>query len=682
MRRVLFAVFLILALASFALAQAPAPLPQSRPQPKAIKTFDLGALDRSIDPCTDFYQFACGSWLRNNPVPADQAWWGRFDELQENNRLILRDILESVSDPSAQKNANDQKIGDFYASCMDEQTIEKKGLGPLQPELDRIAALQDKSDLPAYLAYIHVNGPNPFFSIDSEPDAKNATMTIAGVGQAGLGLPDRDYYFRDDPKSKELLQKYQQHIQKMFVLLGWSPEKAKAAAETVLRIETALAKVSLDRVALRDPDQTYHKMTVKELQGLDPNFDWNRYFAGIPSPKFGDLNVGMPGFFKGMNPILDTASMDDIRTYLTWNIVHDAAPMLPKAFVDENFDFYGKTLTGQKELRPRWKRCVSFSDGSLGEALGIAYVEKTFGAEGKQRTLLMVHALEDALSRDIREVPWMTETTRKQALVKLQAIANKIGYPDKWRDYGALEIIRGDALGNAQRATAFESQRQLAKIGKPWDRSEWGMTPPTVNAYYNPLENNINFPAGILQPPFYDRNGDDAANYGGIGAVIGHELTHGFDDQGRQFDAQGNLTDWWTPMDAKAFEERSQCLVEEYGSFIAVDDVHLNGKLTLGENTADNGGLRIALMAYLANGGDKAKGMDGFTPEQRLFLGWGQIWCENDTPEAERLQAQSNEHSAARFRVNGVLRNMQEFQQAFQCKAGAAMVPKSRCRVW
>jgi len=682
MPRLFVAVCLILALAGFALAQSPAASGQAQPAPKAIQTLDLGALDRTVDPCTDFYQFACGSWLKNNPIPSDQSSWGRFDELTENNRLVLREILEAASAPSVQRSANDQKIGDYYASCMDEQAIEKNGIAALQPELDRIARLKDKSDLPAYLAYLHVNGPNAFFAIGAEADAKNATMTIAGISQAGIGLPDRDYYFREDAKSKELLGKYRQHIQKMFQLLGWTPKKARAASETVLRIETALAKVSLDRVALRDPQQTYHKMTVTELQALSPKFDWNRYFAAIPSPKFSDLDVGMPGFIKGLGPILASTSMDDIRTYLTWNVVHDAAPLLPKAFVDENFDFYGKTLTGQKELRPRWKRCVRYTDGALGEALGVAYVDKTFGSEGKQRTLTMVQALEKALEQDISDLPWMTEETRKQALIKLHAIANKIGYPDKWRDYGKLEIVRGDALGNAQRATEFESKRQLTKIGGPWDRSEWGMTPPTVNAYYNPLENNINFPAGILQPPFFDRKGDDGPNYGGIGAVIGHELTHGFDDEGRQYDAKGNLADWWTPGDAKAFEERAQCVVDEYSSFVAVDDVHVNGKLTLGENTADNGGLRIALMAYLANGGAGAKTLEGFTPEQRLFLGWGQIWCENQTPEAERLQAQSNEHSSARFRVNGVVRNMPEFQKAYQCKPGTAMAPEKRCRVW
>jgi putative endopeptidase len=655
---------------------------QSKLEPKRIKAFDLEAIDRSADPCTDFYQFACGGWLQNNPIPSDQAKWGRFSELGENNRLILRDILDGVSSPSAQKNANDQKIGDYYASCMDEEAIEKKGIAALKPELDRIAELKTKADLPVYLAYLHVNGPNAFFGIGSEPDFKNSSIMIAGVSQSGIGLPDRDYYFREDARSKDLREKYIRHIGNMFQLIGWSADKAKAGSETVMRIETALAKVSLDRMALRDPKAVYHRMSIKELQALSPAFEWDPYLAQIPSPKFADLNVGMPDFFKGMNSVINSESLEDIRAYLTWNVLHHATSMLPRAFVNENFNFYGKTLAGQKELRPRWKRCVSYTDGALGEALGVAYVKKTFGSEGKTRTLAMVKSLEDGLSRDLRDLPWMTEETKRQALDKLQSITNKIGYPDKWRDYSKLKIVRGEALGNEMRATEFESKRQLAKIGGPVDKKEWGMTPPTVNAYYNPLENNINFPAGILQPPFFDRKGDDASNYGGIGAVIGHELTHGFDDMGRQFDAKGNLRDWWTAKDAKAFDERAQCFVDEYNGFVAIDDVHVNGKLTLGENIADNGGLRIALMAYLADGGKKAKTIENFAPDQRLFLGWGQVWCESVTPEAARLQAQSNEHSAARFRVNGVVRNMPEFEKAFQCKTGAPLTPERRCRVW
>jgi putative endopeptidase len=681
MQRLFSAVSLMLIASFIALAQTQVSS-DSRVEPKHIKMFDLDAMDRTVDPCSDFYQFACGNWLKNNPIPSDQARWSRFNELAENNRLILRDILEGVSDPSTKRSANDQRIGDFYASCMDDAAIENKGIAALKPELDRIVQLKSKEDLAAYLAYLHVSGPNAFFAIQAEPDFKNSSVVMGMIFQAGISLPDRDYYFRDDAKSKELREKYVRHIRNMFLLLGWTPDAAKSASETVMRIETALAKDSLDILALRDPTRIYHKMTVAELQSLSPSFRWNLYFRDIPSPKFSDLNVGMPDFIKGMNKVIEATSLEDIRTYLTWNVLHEAAPMLPRAFVNENFEFFGKALTGQKELRSRWKRCVANTDGALGEALGIAYVDKMFGSEGKERTLAMVLALEAALKRDIQDLPWMTEATKKQALIKLRAITNKIGYPDKWRDYSSLQIVRGDALGNIRRAVEFESRRQLAKIGGPVDKTEWGMTPPTVNAYYNPLENNINFPAGILQPPFFDRNGDDGSNYGGIGAVIGHELTHGFDDQGRQFDAQGNLGDWWTAEDAKAFEERTQCLVDEYNEFVAIDDLHVNGKLTLGENIADNGGLRIALMAYLADAGKNAKTINGFTPEQRFFTGWGQIWCQNATAEAERLQVQSNVHSPARFRVNGVMRNMPEFEKAFQCKPGSPMVPEKRCRVW
>ena len=521
-----------------------------------------------------------------------------------------------------------------------------------------------------------------FFNIDSTPDPKNAGMMIASVDQGGLGLPDRDYYLKDDPKSVELRAKYVQHVQKMFVLLGYAPEQAAAAAKAVLRVETDLAKASLDRVARRDPNNIYHQLTVKELAALSPAFDWNRYFAALPAAKFTGLNVGVPAFFQGMNQAIVSSSMDDIKTYLTWHLVHESAGMLPDAFVNENFDFFGRTLTGAKELQPRWKRCVRFTDAALGEALGKVYVDQNFGEEGKQRTLALVHALEQSLDRDIKDLPWMTEATKKQALIKLQAVQNKIGYPDKWRDYSQLSIVRGDALGNFLRANEFESRRQLAKIGQPVDKNEWGMTPPTVNAYYDPQENNINFPAGILQPPFFDRKGDDAVNYGGIGVVIGHELTHGFDDEGRKFDAQGNLRDWWTEQDAKAFEERARCLVDEYSGFTAVDNVHLNGKLTLGENTADNGGLRLSLMALRNNHGADGPAMNGFTPEQRFFIAFAQIWCENARPEYERLMAQVNPHSPGRYRVNGTVRNLDAFPQAFHCKPGAKMIPAQECRVW
>jgi putative endopeptidase len=663
------------------LAQTPSTPAQAQQGPKEIHSFELNAIDKTADPCTDYYQYACGNWMKQNPIPADQSSWGRFDELFQNNQFILKDILEKAAVGGANRDANTQKIGDFYGACMDEAAVEKNGLTPLKPQLDRIAALKNKAELPSFLAESHKNGFRSFFEFGSQPDFKNAQMVIAETDQSGLGLPERDYYFKDDAKSKELREKYVQHVTNMFVLAGDSKDKAAAKAKAVMTLETALAKASMDVTSRRDPQKVYHKMSVQELGALSPAFDWNRYIKGIPAPQFDALNVAVPEFVKGFNGVIQATSLDDIKAYLQWHALHDAHTFLPKKFVDENFEFYGKTLTGQAEIQPRWKRCVNVVDGDLGEALGKAYVDRAFGPQAKERMLAMVKNLEGAMHRDILDLPWMTEATKKQALVKLAAITNKIGYPDKWRDYSTVQIERSDLLGNDVRATAFEVHRQLQKIGKPTDKAEWGMTPPTVNAYYNPLENNINFPAGILQPPFFDMKVDEAINYGGIGAVIGHEMTHGFDDEGRQFDAEGNLKDWWTEADAKAFEQNAQCFVDEYSQFSPIDDVKLNGKLTLGENTADNGGLRIALMA-LGDALKEANTVEGFTPEQRVFLGFAQVWCENIRPEAARMYAQVDPHSPGRFRVNGVLSNMPEFQKAYGCKQGQAMVRAKQCRVW
>jgi len=646
-------------------------------------SFDVNAMDKSVSPCDDFYQYACGNWMKNTPIPPDEASWGRFDELQEHNQLVLRGILEKYSTDDAKRSANEQKIGDYYYSCMDESAINAKGIKPLQPTLDRIDGLQDKAQLPAVMGYLQTNGVNALFNFSSEPDAKDSKMEIAGTDQGGLGLPDRDYYLKTDEKTVELRKAYVAHITKMFTLMGESPDKASTDANTVLKMETELAKASLDRVERRDPYKVYHKMTVAQLQELSPDFQWKEYFATLNGPSFSSLNVSVPDFVKGMNEVVKSSSLDDLKTYLRWHAVHKAAQLLPAAFVDENFNFYDKTLTGTAELRPRWKRCVDFTDGDLGEALGQSYVAEAFPPSSKAATLKMVHDLEAALKSDISELSWMTPETKKQALDKLAHIENKIGYPDKWRDYSKLTIVRGDALGNSLRANVFEFDRQLNKIGKPVDRSEWGMTPPTVNAYYNPRENNINFPAGILQPPFYSPNIDDAVNFGAIGAVIGHELTHGFDDQGSQFDADGNLRDWWTAKDREQFDKLEACFVNEYDSFVAVDDVHLNGKLTLGENTADNGGLRISRMALLdVLAGTPEKPTDGFSPEQRFFVGWAQIWCENERPEFARLMAKVNPHSPGKYRVNGVVGNMSEFEKAFSCKPGAPMVRKPACRTW
>ena len=673
MHRLLLAfTFVALPLATvITLAQAPSP---------SQSGLQLDAMDRTADPCVDFYQFACGAWTAKNPVPADRATWGRFDELQERNNDTLHRILE---DAAAGKDAEQKTIGDYYASCMDEAGINSKGPAPLRPLVSKIDALSSAADLAPLVAELHTIGVNVFFSFGSIADFKDASVEMAIADQGGLGLPDRDYYLRDDPKSVEIRKEYAEHIGRIAKLVGASADGVATIPDIVLTFETALAKSALDNVSRRDPNKIYHKLTAAELQTLTPNFEWPRYFSGIGAPPIYALNVTEPDFFKNLGQLLVSTPIVRIKHYLKWQLIHASAPMLPTAFVEENFKFYGTVLTGAKELRPRWKRCVQYTDGDLGEELGKAFVKETFGPQAKADTLKMVHEVESALEKDINELTWMTDTTKKEALVKLRAVADKIGYPDRWRDYSALTIIRGEALGNSQRANAFEFHRQLNKIGKPVDKSQWSMTPPTVNAYYNPLENNINFPAGILQPPFYSDKADRAVNFGGSGAVIGHELTHGFDDQGRQFDARGNLKDWWTAADAKAFVDRTQCFVDEYAQFTAVDEVKVNGKLTLGENVADNGGLRLSLMAYLATtSAEGPKPIDGFTAEQRLFLGWGQVWCENRRPEALRLMAQTNPHSPGRYRVNGVVSNMPEFQKAFSCKPDAPMVRQTQCRVW
>ena len=644
--------------------------------------FDLTAIDKSVDPCVDFYHYACGAWIKNNPIPADQAMWGRFNELAERNRDILHQILEEAAKPGATRDATGQKIGDYYAACMDEKAIDAKGLTPLQPELDRIRNLTDKSQIAGLVAHLQSVGVGALFEFASGPDFKNSDEEIAQFDQGGLGLPDREYYLKTDADSVALRDKYAAHIQRMMELAGEKPDQAKADAAAILKLETALAKGSLDLVSRRDPEKVYHKISTRDLVALAPDFRWNKFFTAVGAPAFDTINVAYPEFVKAMNSQVDSISLAEWKTYFTFHLLHSTAAFLPTAFSAESFNFYGKILSGTETLRTRWKRCVDFTDQELGEALGKRYVERTFGAEGKERTLKMVDALEKALGEDIQTLTWMTPETKAQALIKLKAITNKIGYPDHWRDYSSVVIKPNDALGNSFRADQFEFHRVLNKIGKPVDRSEWEMTPPTVNAYYDPQMNNINFPAGILQPPFFYRTGDTAVNFGGIGMVIGHELTHGFDDQGSQFDAQGNLKNWWTPKDSEEFHEREACLADEYSSFSVAPGVNVNGKLTLGENTADNGGVRISLKAlHNTIGSDSAK-VEGYTPDQRFFLSFGQIWCENARPEALKLQVQTNEHSPPEFRVNGVIENMPEFQKAFACKPGQPMTPVNACHVW
>ncbi|HLX85696.1 MAG TPA: M13 family metallopeptidase [Terriglobales bacterium] len=674
-------VFILMLLASALLAQSSTTTAPAKPA--AGVTFSADMLDKDIDPCNDFYAYACSKWKAKNPVPSDRPGWGRFDELQQRGEAIVREILEKASVASAGRSAAEQKIGDYYASCLDESAVEKAGLKPLDHDFQSIATLKSKDDLTKEIVREHREGIDSLFNFDSGSDFKNASQIIGQVDQGGLGMPDRDYYFKDDPKSVELRKKYVEHVARMFTLMGDDEAKAASEAKVVMDIETALAKAALDQTSRRDPQKIYHKLSNQELAALSPAINWTVYFEGMGAPRFDSLNVVEPDFIKNMQDVVGAHSLEDWKTYLRWHVVHGTVTMLPAAFVDENFNFYGKTLVGTKELRPRWKRCVSYTNADLGDLVGQIYVQQTFGAEGKERTLAMVAALEKSLGEDIQGLPWMGTDTRAQALVKLKAITNRIGYTDKWRDYSTLTIVRGDALGNSQRANRHDVERRLNKIGQQLDKRDWPYPPMTINASYNPLENNITFPAGILQPPFYDNKADDAMNFGGIGAVIGHELTHGFDDQGSQFDADGNLRDWWTADDKKQFEQRTSCTKDQYGSFVAVDDLKLNGKLTLGENTADNGGMRIAYMAMLSTFASKEPApIDGLTAEQRFFLGWANVWCQNRNDAYSRMLVTIDPHSPGKYRVNGTVSNMPEFRQAYHCAATAPMVNQNACRVW
>lgn len=658
----------------------------SSAQERSIQRFSIDNIDKTVDPCTDFYQYACGNWIKRTEIPADQSSWVSFIELDERNQYTMRDILEKAGAVSAGRDAITQKIGDFYGACMDEQAVEAKGSAPLKPELDRISAAADKGALIETIAHLHLQGARGLFAFYAQPDLHNADQVIAYLDQGGLTLPDRNYYINDDPKMAEMRQHLVDYATQLFTMNGQPPEKAAESAKTVLRIETALAKASMDRTLRRDPKNRDHKMARDQAVSLAPNFYLGRYFTAVGAPDFSELNVVNPDFFKDVNGTVDAESLDSLKTYVTWHVLNSAAPWLSKAWVDANFKMQ-QYLTGQAQIQDRWKRCVDLTDGGLGEALGQKYVEVAFGGDSKQRMLRMVDALEKSLDEDIVSLSWMTEETKKQAKVKLQAIRNKIGYPDVWRDYSSLTVERGDLMGNVMRANQFETRRRINKIGKPLDRKEWGMTPPTVNAYYSGSYNEIVFPAGILQPPFFDQTMDDAVNMGGIGVVIGHELTHGFDDQGRKFDPKGNLRDWWTEADGKEFEKRASCIADEYSNFVAVDDLKLNGRLTLGENTADNGGARIALMALRSliaadKSGKAGEKIDGYTPEQRFFLGFGRVWCEKRRPELARTLVNTDPHSPGRYRVNGVVQNMPEFQQAWGCKVGQAMVRENACRVW
>jgi endothelin-converting enzyme/putative endopeptidase len=640
-------------------------------------------VDRTADPCVDFYQFACGNWNRLNPIPPDQPRWDVYSKLGTENLRYLWGILEEAAKPAATRTPNQQKIGDFFAACMDEAAVERAGAAPLKPDLDAIAALKSAADLAPLLGRLHLAENAALFDFSSSQDFADSSQVIAFASAGGLGLPDRDYYVKTDAKSQEIRTRYVEHVAAMFRLLGDSAASAGGEAQTVMDIETALAKASLTRVDKRDPYKLFHKLARAEFVKLTPTFRWAAYWNAIGLALPAEVNVTEPEFYKEVEHQLAARPIGEWKTYLRWHLAHAKAPFLSSAFVQANFDFYSKYLRGVTEMQPRWKRCVRYVDEDLGEALGQVFVERTFTADTKARALAMVKQIEQAMETDLSQIAWMSADTRKQALVKLHSVVNKIGYPDKWRDYSAVNVVRGGFLGNVDRAAIFESKRQLNKIGKPVDRSEWQMTPPTVNAYYDPQMNDINFPAGVLQPPLYDPKLDDAPNYGNTGATIGHELTHGFDDEGRQFDAKGNLSDWWTKQDADKFNQRTACVVNQYAQYTVVDDIKINSKLTLGEDVADLGGTLLAYMAWKeATKGQPLTPVDGFTPEQRFFIGMAQWACGDERPENKRLNAVTNPHSPDKYRINGVVSDMPEFSKAFACKAGQPMAPVNACRVW
>jgi putative endopeptidase len=676
---------MVVLLCALAAAQSKNEAPaQQKPLPPGL---DERFLDTSADPCANFFQYACGNFTKYYPIPNDRSSYGGFEMIIEHNEYVLHTMLESVAASGADRTPNQQKTGDYYAACMDTSAIDQKGLKPFQVELDRITALKDKRELTPLLAHYQLMNVNAFLGLGEQQDFKDAAQQIAVTDQGGLGLPERDYYFRTGEAAEKTRKQYVQHITNTMKLLGESDSEAERDARSIFQLETALAKASMDITSRREPKNVYHLMEVADLQKMTPGLNWASLLSESRFPSVKQINVTNPDFFKALNTLLDSTDLKTIKAYLRWQLIASADSIaLPKALDEEAFDFRGRKLRGQPEQQARWKRCVQATDGALGEALGQVYVTQEFPPSSKAATLQMVHDIENAMDQDIDTLDWMSPETKARAKIKLKAIADKIGYPDHWRDYSKLIVERDDLYSNTQRAAIFENLRQIDKIGKPVDRGEWDMTPPTVNADYNPSMNDINFPAGILQSPFYNPNATDAENYGHIGGIVGHELTHGFDDQGRQFDGKGNLSDWWTAEDAKKFEEKADCTVKEYGNFVAVDDAKVNGKLTLGENTADNGGLRLAFIAFLADAKrkniDLNQKQDGFTPIQQFFLGHGQNWCGSTRPEQLRLQVQTDPHSPLEFRANGVVQNMPEFGKAFGCKVGQPMMPPNVCRVW
>jgi putative endopeptidase len=677
---------LLLASAALVSAQDSAKPNGQEPEFPYTPGLDVKAMDKSADPCVDFYQYSCGGWQKSNPIPPDQVSWDVYSKLYEDNLNYLRGILDEAAIKANQTDALTQKIGDFYGACIDEAAVEKRGLEPLQSDLQAIAGLKSSKDIAPLIARLQFEyGRRIVFSQGSTQDPDDSEKQIAELDQGGLGLPDRDYYLKDDAKSKETRERYLQYVQKMFELMGDEPAGAKKNADTVMRMETALAKASMTRVDRRDPYKLKHKMKIAELTQLAPNVDWAGYYAQLQYPRFEIVNVSTPDFFKEVSRQVTATPITDWQTYFRFHAVNGAAVTLSKKFVDENWEFYWKYLHGAKEQQPRWKRCVEYTDDDLGEALGQVYVRKTFSSELKASTLEMVRRIENAMAERIRALDWMSPETKQQALTKLAGIRNKIGYPDKWRDYSSVTVASADFAGNVVRAEEFERRRDINKVGQPVDHGEWGMSPPTVNAYYNPQMNDINFPAGVLQPPLYDAKIDDAPNYGDTGGTIGHELTHGFDDEGSQFDAKGNLKNWWTKADREKFDVRTKCVQDQYAQCVVVDDIHINSKLTLGEDVADLGGEILGYIAWKGATKDKdLQPMEGLTPDQRFFVGFAQWACGNERPEDLRVRAITDAHSPPRYRVNGVVVNMPEFSKAYSCKAGTPMAkdPAKVCSVW